>query len=50
MEARIEVYEAARRRHPERWSRHTRNWTLPKFVTLNPTNEEDVLVAKNSTA
>ncbi|MGV8147211.1 MAG: IS3 family transposase [Alkaliphilus sp.] len=50
MEARIEVYEAARRRHPERWSRHTRNWTLPEFVALNPTNKEDVLVAKNSTA
>lgn len=30
------VYEAARRRHPERWSGNTRDWTLPEVVWLNP--------------
>ncbi len=30
------VYEAARQRHPERWSGNTRDWTLPQTVWLNP--------------
>ena len=30
------VYEAAQAAHPERWSRHTRNWSLPPVVILNP--------------
>jgi transposase InsO family protein len=30
------VYELARRRHPERWSRETRAWSRPDVVTLNP--------------
>ena len=30
------VYEAARRRRPERWARQTRNWTPIGDVTLNP--------------
>ncbi|MCW2279385.1 transposase InsO family protein [Heliophilum fasciatum] len=29
------VYERARQRHPERWARHTRHWTLPDTVALN---------------
>jgi putative transposase len=33
------VYEAARARHPERWSRQTRNWTLTPVVYLNPERE-----------
>lgn len=34
--ARRVVYEHARHRHPERWSRHTRRWSRPSTVTLNP--------------
>jgi len=33
---RRQVYEAARRRHPERWSGSTRNWVSVKEVRLNP--------------
>lgn len=33
---RVEVYRAARRRHPNRWSRSTRNWTPISTVRLNP--------------
>jgi hypothetical protein len=30
------TYERARRRHPERWARHTRPWKRPAVVRLNP--------------
>jgi len=33
---RVEVYEAAKARHPERWSGVTRNWQPIKVVYLNP--------------
>jgi putative transposase len=33
---RSEVYEAARRRRPDRWTRRTRDWTPILAVTLNP--------------
>lgn len=36
--ARRGVYERARRRHPERWSRNTRSWSRPDVVVLNPEN------------
>lgn len=36
MQQRIEVYEAARARNPQRWSGRIRNWTLPESVWLNP--------------
>ena len=39
---RIEVYEEARVRHPERWSGNTRNWNLPAEVYLNPEKSEDI--------
>lgn len=42
--ARRDVYEAARRRNPARWSRHTRLWNRPDTVTLNP--EADHAAAK----
>jgi putative transposase len=32
---RVAVYEQARTRHPERWSRRIRNWSLPNEVWLN---------------
>ena len=34
--ARRAVYARAQRRNPERWSRHTRPWSRPETVTLNP--------------
>ena len=37
------LYQEARRRHPRRWSRHTRNWTPVGSVTLNP--DRDALAA-----
>ncbi len=36
LSARGRVYEAARRRHPERWSGKTRNWDPVRVVCLNP--------------
>jgi hypothetical protein len=33
---RAEVHRAARRRHPNRWTRDTRNWTPISTVPLNP--------------
>jgi transposase InsO family protein len=33
------VYEAARRKHPERWSGKIRNWNHEKAVELNPVNQ-----------
>jgi len=41
------IYEAARERHPDRWSGQTRNWEPIRIVYLNP--EPDV-PAKNSAA
>lgn len=40
---RIAVYEAARAKNPERWSKAIRNWSLPKEVWLNRPAEESVL-------
>jgi hypothetical protein len=34
--ARRQVYQQARRRHPERWAGEARGWTRPLTVTLNP--------------
>jgi putative transposase len=36
---RASVYEAARKRHPERWSRGIRNWSLPTEVWINRPDE-----------
>lgn len=40
LDARKEVYEEARSRHPERWSRGIRDWDLDKEVWLNPVKTE----------
>ncbi len=37
---RARVYEHARRKHPERWSGNTRNWTPVTTVRLNPTRDD----------
>ena len=39
MQQRIDVYEAARARHPRRWNREIRDWSLPESVWLNPVKE-----------
>lgn len=39
---RMEVYNKARKQHPERWSRGIRNWKLPDFVALNPVKGEEI--------
>jgi transposase InsO family protein len=36
LKARSTVYEAARRRHPNRWSGACRTWRRPEVVRLNP--------------
>lgn len=36
LEKRKLLYEAAKQKHPERWTRSTRDWTLPTEVYLNP--------------
>ena len=42
IENRNKVYEEAKAKNPSRWSRSTRNWTLPDIVALNPIREEEI--------
>jgi len=37
---RDELYQRARRANPERWARHTRNWSPVGLVVLNPQPEQ----------
>ena len=37
---RAELYEAARRRRPDRWTRSTRDWAPVLTVTLNPSPQQ----------
>ena len=39
LQKRKEVYEQAKQRHPERWSRSTRDWSANESVALNPIKE-----------
>jgi len=41
------LYQAAKARHPERWSRQTRNWQPLQVVYLNP-NKTDRNVTRNT--
>ena len=41
------LYQAAKARHPERWSRQTRNWQPVQVVYLNP-NKTDRNVTRNT--
>ena len=45
MKNRIKVYKKARAKHPQRWSRNIRDWTLPEYVTLNPSTEKELDLA-----
>jgi transposase InsO family protein len=40
------VYERARRRHPNRWSRGTRNWAPAPAVFLNPRREQETIASR----
>ncbi len=47
------VYERARGRHPNRWSRGTRNWTPAPAVYLNPKRDQETIasaLARKSTS
>ena len=41
LEQRKAVYEAARAKHPERWSKQVRDWSLSDTVWLNPDKIKD---------
>lgn len=41
------VYEAAKRRHPERWSKEIRNWEPHEKVALNPLKELEMQHSSN---
>jgi putative transposase len=43
--ARSAVYEQARARHPARWTRNTRDWSLPDQVWLNRPVQPDLIQA-----
>lgn len=45
---RCKVYEAARRKHPERWSRGTRQWDSPQEVYLNPKDPANHVTANGT--
>lgn len=40
---RARVYERARRKHPNRWTRGTRNWTPAPAVFLNPKRDQETI-------
>lgn len=42
MAQRHQVYQMAKAKHPERWSRDTRDWSLPSEVTLNANRKKSV--------
>jgi putative transposase len=48
MQKRHTVYQNAKQKHPERWSKNTRNWTLPKNITLNPNKKKEKEILEKS--
>jgi putative transposase len=42
---RVRVYERARRKHPNRWSRGMRDWTPAPAVFLNPKRDQETIAA-----
>lgn len=42
-EQRIKIYNQARAKHPQRWSRGIRNWSLPTEVWINKITEKNAL-------
>lgn len=49
-ERRTAVYEAARKRHPARWSGKLRTWMAPPVVLLNPTKDTRLEATKMKAA
>jgi putative transposase len=47
LENRVNVYENAKRLHPNRWSGDTRNWTLITEVHLNPDKQHQLNESEN---
>jgi len=45
MQNRHQVYEMAKKNNPSRWARHTRNWEMPKIVSLNPNKKQSHVLA-----
>lgn len=50
LEQRKHVYEKAKKKHPERWSGETRNWTHESIVKLNPGNEQSPEIVEKEAA
>lgn len=46
IEQRNDIYALAKKKHPERWTGNTRNWTLPDKVHLNPERSEQKIKVK----
>lgn len=47
---RARVYERARRKHPNRWSCATRNWTPALAVFLNPKRDQETIAADSTSS
>lgn len=45
---RVRVYERARSRNPNRWSRGTRNWSAAPAVFLNPKRHQETIASSLS--
>jgi len=41
------IYQIAQSRNPQRWSKNSRNWSLPEIVTLNPNKKINLEKQKN---
>ena len=48
MTKRTRIYELAKAKYPERWSRGIRDWSLPEYVCLNPMSEDEVATYMNA--
>jgi len=48
LKKREEVYQQAKKRHPERWSNTIRDWTPHSSVSLNPMKEDEKELAKSN--
>ena len=50
LDARRQLYEEARNRHPRRWTRSARKWSRPTIVTLNPDRVVETTTKPNTRA
>ena len=47
---RHQLYESAKAKHPERWARNTRDWSLANEVWLNPERSQEVVADLRKTS